>query len=261
MIFKDLRGWVEEVNGMGALLRLDGADWDMEIGALTEIIAREHKDKPSVLFDHIKGYPPGYRVLSGLVDTLPRLALTTSMPLDITPVQFVQEWRRKMRATAISPMVVSRGPVMENEMTGGDIDLLRFPSPKWHEEDGGRYIGTASLTITKDPDSDWVNLGTYRVMVHDKDTLSFHVSPDHHACIHREKYFSQGEPCPVAISFGQDPLLFVVSALPAPPRVCEYEIAGAIRGEPVEVIKGEVTGLPLPAHAEIVIEGISYPGE
>ncbi|MDP2662683.1 MAG: UbiD family decarboxylase [Dehalococcoidia bacterium] len=261
MSYKDLRGWLEEVDGLGALLRIDGADWDLEIGTVTEVVCRENKEKPSLLFDRIKGYPPGYRVLTGLLDTIPRLALTAGLPGDITSAQFVQEWRRKTRSTPIPPIVVSGGPVMENEMSGSDIDLFQFPVPRWHEEDGGRYIGTASLTITKDPDSDWVNVGTYRVMVHDKDTLGFYVAPGHHGNIHRDKYFARGEPCPVAISFGQDPLLFVVSALPLPPGVCEYDIAGAIRGEPVEVIRGELTGLPIPASAEVVIEGISYPGE
>lgn len=258
---KDLREWIERVDRMGSLLRLDGADWDLEIGALVEIFEKETVDRPSLLFDHIKGYPAGFRVLCALADTMPRLALTTGMPLDITPLQFVREWRRTMAGTLIPPVLVGQGPVMENEMTGSDIDLYKFPSPKWHEEDGGRYLGTGSVTITKDPDSDWINLGTYRVMVHDKDTLGFYVGPGHHAHIHRQKYFGRGEPCPVVISVGQDPLLFVVSALPLQQGVCEYDVAGAIRGEPVEVIRGNVTGLPLPAHAEIVIEGMSYPGD
>ncbi|MDP2728354.1 MAG: UbiD family decarboxylase, partial [Dehalococcoidia bacterium] len=102
---KDLRAWIEEVDRLGALERIDGADWDLEIGALTEVMGRERKDRPSLLFDCIKGYPAGYRVLSGLIDTLPRLALTVGMPLDITPVQFVQEWKRKMRGPFIPPMV------------------------------------------------------------------------------------------------------------------------------------------------------------
>jgi len=48
-------------------------------------------------------------------------------------------------------------------MEGSTIDVPRFPAPKWHEDDGGRYIGTECIVITRDPDSDWVNLGTYRV--------------------------------------------------------------------------------------------------
>ncbi|HLB13012.1 MAG TPA: UbiD family decarboxylase, partial [Dehalococcoidia bacterium] len=262
MCYVDLRGWLSEVERMGQLKLIEGADWDLEIGALVEIIGRENKNRPAILFDNIKGYPGGYRVVAGLLNNMSRLALTTGMGQGTSGLQFVQAWRNRMRNLApIPPVLVSWGPVMENVMAGDQVDLTRFPAPKWHEKDGGRYIGTASVTITKDPDSDWVNLGTYRVMLHDKNTLAFYVSPGKQARIIREKYFAMGHPCPVAISFGQDPLLFMLAGLQMPPGVCEYDIAGGIKGEPFEVVRGEVTGLPLPAHAEIVIEGESLPTE
>ncbi len=262
MSYKDLRGWIEAVDRMGELKRFEGVDWDLEIGGLIEINGRESKKRQALLFDNIKGYPSGYRVLGSLITSLPRLALTTNMPQDISEVQFVREWRNRMRSmNNIPPVLVNKGPVMENIMEGDQIDLLKFPAPRYHEEDGGRYIGTASVTITKDPDSDWVNLGTYRVMVHDKNTIGFYISPGKQGRIHREKYYAAGRPCPVAISFGQDPLLFMMAGLQLPPGVCEYDIAGGIKGEPIEVVRGEVTGLPLPAHSEIVIEGESLPTE
>ncbi len=258
MGYTDLRGWIEEVDKIGELKRLDGVDWNLEIGAITEIVCRENKSRPALLFDKIKDYPQGFRVLSGLLNTMPRLALTVGTDKEITGLQFVQEWRNRMRnLKPIPPTLVSSGPVMENIMEGDDIDMTKFPAPFWHEKDGGRYIGTASITITKDPDSDWVNLGTYRVQVHDKNTLGFYMSPGKHARIHREKYFAEGKPCPVVMSFGHDPLLFVTSTLQMPPGVCEYDTAGGIRGEPIQIIKGSFTGLPIPAHSEIVIEGES----
>lgn len=262
MGYKDLRGWLEEVERLGELKRYDGADWDQEIGALIEINGLQSRSQRALLFDNIKDYPAGYRVLGSLLTTLPRLALTTNMPDGVSGLEFVREWRNRMRnLNTIPPVLVSGGPVMENVMEGDQVDLLKFPAPRYHEEDGGRYIGTASVTITKDPDSDWVNLGTYRVQLHDKNTIGFFISPGKQGRIQREKYFAAGKPCPVAISFGQDPLLFMMAGLTMPPGVCEYDIAGGIKGEPIEVIKGAVTGLPLPAHAEIVIEGESLPGE
>lgn len=262
MAYRDVRGWMDAVEKMGQLKRVDGADWDLEIGAITEIVSRENKMRPVLLFDNVKGHAPGFRVLSGLLNTMPRLALTTGLREDIEGLDFVREWRLKMRnMVPIPPILVNRGPVMENIMEGDDVDLLKFPAPRWHEKDGGRYIGTASVTITQDPESDWVNLGTYRVMVHDKNTLGFYISPGKHGRIHREKYHAMGKPCPVAISFGHDPLLFVVASLQMPPGICEYDIVGGIKGEPVEIIKGTVTGLPLPANGEIVIEGESLPSE
>jgi hypothetical protein len=60
--FDDVRGFLEVVEAAGELRRLDGADWDLEIGALTELVNEQRG--PALLFDHIKGYPAGYRVLS-----------------------------------------------------------------------------------------------------------------------------------------------------------------------------------------------------
>ena len=83
--------------------------------------------------------------------------------------------------------------------------MLKFPTPCWHEDDGGRYIGTGCLVI-QDPDEQWTNFGTYRVCVYDKNTLGSGF-PGKHGRLIREKYWSQGKPCPVAITFGQDPVL------------------------------------------------------
>ncbi len=261
MAYKDLRAWIEEAERMGELQRFDGVNWDEEIGALIEINGLEGKKRPALLFDNIKDYPAGYRVLGSLLTSMPRLALTTGMPANVSGIEFVREWRNRMRnLKTIPPVLVNKGPVMENIMEGDDVDLFKFPVPRYHEADGGRYIGTASVTLTKDTDSDWVNLGTYRVQLHDKNTVGFFISPGKQGRIHREKYFAMGKPCPVAISVGQDPILFLVAGLGMPPGVCEYDIAGGIKGEPIEVIRG-LTGLPLPAHGEIVLEGESLPNE
>ena len=131
-----------------------------------------------------------------------------------------------------------------------------FPTPHWHELDGGRYIGTADCVITGEPEEGgWVNVGIYRVQVHDKNTLGLYVSPGHHARIMREKYWEKGKSCPVVVTFGQDPLLFLVAGQSMPYGMSEFDYCGGLRGAPIDVIRGEVTGLPIPATAEIAIEG------
>ena len=145
--------------------------------------------------------------------------------------------------------------MLENIRRGKDVDLLAFPTPRWFELDGGRYIGTGSVNITHDPEEGWTNLGTARVMIHDENTVGFYIAPGRHGRIHRDKAFLRGEPFKVAISVGHDPLIFLAGALEVPYGVCEYDFIGGIRGKPVEVIKGEFTGLPIPASAEIVLEG------
>ncbi|MGH6630053.1 MAG: UbiD family decarboxylase, partial [Burkholderiales bacterium] len=140
------------------------------------------------------------------------------------------------------------------------IELLSLLAPHWHEGDGGRYIGSLNATITRDLDEGWINVGCYRVMVHDRDTLALYMSPGHHGNIHRQKYFDRGEPFPVAISFGPDPLLWFFGQMEIPAGESEYDYAGGVRGESYEVILGKHTGLPIPAYSEIAIEGEVIPG-
>ena len=87
-------------------------------------------------------------------------ALTLGLPLDIERRPLMDQFLRMTEeGRAIPPKVVKDGPIFENVQRGDDIDLLKFPSPKWHPLDGGRYIGTGVCDILKDPDSDWVNIG------------------------------------------------------------------------------------------------------
>ncbi|UCF95462.1 MAG: UbiD family decarboxylase, partial [Desulfobacterales bacterium] len=142
---------------------------------------------------------------------------------------------------------------------GDAVNVLKFPAPKWHLQDGGNYIGTECMIITKDPDSDWVNFGTYRVMVQDEKTFSVFIEPGKHGDIIRRKYWERGQACPVAVSVGQAPILGVVAALTVRQGESEYAIAGGRIGRPVCVVAGRETGLPLPAEAELLFEGYMPP--
>jgi 4-hydroxy-3-polyprenylbenzoate decarboxylase len=256
MHYRDLRGWLECVKSFGELCVIEGADWNQEIGAVAEVAAQSTAP-PAVLFDKIKDYPAGRRVLTGIHNpTLKRQCLTNHLPLDYTRDQFIDAWKRRLdNPGLIPPRVVDSGPLLENVFEGEDIDLLSLPVPWWHEGDGGRYIGSLDTTISRDLDEGWINVGCYRVMVHDRDTLALYISPGHHGHIHRQKYFDQGRPFPVAISFGPDPLLWFFSQMEIPAGQSEYDYAGGVRGEPYEVILGKYTGLPIPAYSEIAIEG------
>ena len=259
---RDLRGWMAAVDQIGELKRIDGADWNIEIGAVTEMGHHRGEHSHALLFDHIKDYPAGYRVLSNTLNTTKRLAVTLGMPTNYTRLDFVKNIKDRItNVHYVQPEVVSTGPVLENVLTGKDINMWKFPTPKWHELDGGRYIGTGSVDITRDPDEGWVNLGTYRVMVHDEDTLGFYISPGKHGRIMREKYFAKGQVCKVAVSFGQDPLIFLAGGVEVPRGLSEYDWIGGMQGSPVQVIEGDYTGLPIPASSEVVIEGDAVPGE
>jgi len=139
--------------------------------------------------------------------------------------------------------------------------VWKFPAPFVHELDGGRYIGTDDAIIMRDPDTGWINAATYRVMVHDKNTVAIWMSPGKHGRLISEKYFRQGKPCPVLICCGQDPIMFLAAHQEIDHEVDELAYAGGQRGRALEVIPSELHGLPVPAHAEIVLEGEMYEGE
>ncbi len=156
MAWQDLRGWLAEVEAIGQLRRVDGASWESDIGRITEML--DHTpNSPCVLFDNIPGYPTGFRVVANTGGTRERQAVTLDMaPERATHDALLERWGHIIdELVPTAPETVSSGPVMENVVEGEDVDITAFPAPQWHPNDGGRYIGTASLNIMRDPDSGW----------------------------------------------------------------------------------------------------------
>lgn len=243
------------------LTRVDNADWDLEIGALTEVVAFSESPR-ALLFDSIKGYPKEYRVASDLYVSQRLQAIALGLPEDVSGLELVKIWRNRMRElTLLPPKEVGDGPVKENVVEGRDVDILRFPVPIWHEGDGGRYFGTGDVVVTRDPDEDWVNLGVYRCQVHDGKTLGMNIVGAHHGGVMASKYWAKGKDVPIAIVTGLDPYVYAGGCMPLPWGQSELDWAGGLRGSPIEVIIDGETGLPIPAHAEIAVIGHMPKGE
>jgi 4-hydroxy-3-polyprenylbenzoate decarboxylase len=259
----DLREFVQRMDAAGELLRIPGVDWNLEMGTLAELVYQGAKDNPpALLFEGIPGYPGSFKVLSGSTNSAKRLALTLGFPVPSHALDVVRGYRDRMKSHApIAPRVVKKGAVLENVDKGAAVDVLKFPAPRLHELDGGRYIGTDDLVIMRDPEGGWINGGTYRSMVVAKDQVCLWMSPGKHGRQIREKYWKQGKPCPVLISCGHDPLLFLAGGNELKFGLSELDYAAGHRGVAYDVIESEIHGLPMPAHAEIVIEGAMHPGE
>lgn len=255
MPFSDLREFIAELDDLNEIRIVENADWDLELGTICEL--NYERLGKALLFDNIKGYPKGYRVLTNGTETLSRALCSIEFPLDMTEDAAIEEFERRVRNyRPVPPREVPTGPVMENVFHGDDIDLWKFPTPRWHEGDGGRYLGTGCIVIMRDPDNGEINLGTYRVMVHDRNTAGIFMAMAHTGSIIARKYWAKGQACPVAVACGQDPIhVLAGSGRLTIGRRNEYELIGHFRGAPVDVIKEEVTGLPIPATAEIVLAG------
>ncbi len=263
-MYIDLRDWLEDVERHSELEHISGVDCHLEMSGICEIIASESKDrKPVVMFDDIPGYQKGFRTLFGILGSPWRVAKTLGFPENKTDrMSLLQNWRKRVnQIPKIEPKLVKDAPVLENIETNNKVDLLKFPAPKLHELDGGRYFGTCHGVIQKDPDTGYVNIGTYRVMLIDKTRLALHILEGQHgSIIMNKKYFSKGKKMPVAIAIGMDPVLWFASCSRIPWGYSEYEYAGGLKGKAMEVIMGDYTGLPIPARAEIVVEGECEPG-
>src|SRR6185436_12165843 len=161
--------------------------------------------------------------------------------------------QRIKHAPPIPPKEVATGPVMQNIMRDNEVDLLKFPVLHSHRGDGGRYIGTGDCFINRDPETGYVNMGTYRMQVHERNLLGIWQSPGQQGRLIAERYWKQGKACPVVVTFGGDPLLFFLSYTKFPFGISELDRAGGMLGRPVEVIMGpQWPGAP---HHSVRFEG------
>ncbi|MEA2640940.1 MAG: hypothetical protein QOF51_2334, partial [Chloroflexota bacterium] len=177
LAYTDLRDWLRQIDAMGQLKHVNGANTENDIGQATDVL-NHTPGAPAAIFDNIPGYAPGFRVLSNSLNTQERIAYTLGIAHDVPLAEKIEAWRVRRNAIEPIPYVeVSDGPVLENVMRGDQVDLLKFPAPKWHPDDGGRYIGTGSFDVTRDPDEGWINCGTYRVMLHNRNQVGYYISP------------------------------------------------------------------------------------
>jgi 4-hydroxy-3-polyprenylbenzoate decarboxylase len=169
--YRGLRDWIEQVDKMGELLKVTGAHWDREMGAITQMLTESARGKaPALVFDEVPGYPKGYRTLFGQFSTIKRVALTLGLPLEYErKADIVKAYHHVMTdMKLIKPKMVKTGPIFENVLEGDKVDVLKLPVPVHHQADTHRYIGTADMCITKDPDAEWYNFGAYRCQVYDE---------------------------------------------------------------------------------------------
>jgi UbiD family decarboxylase len=257
----DLDAWLEKVEALGELKRITApVDPDLEAATITYLVGSAKS--PALLFENIKGHP-GHRALYNMIGcNLSRFCLMIGeQPVDhpLTAVQILQhKLGRKMPPKEVAPATAICN---QNIVTGDAIDIRIFPAQRMWPLDGGKYLGTGDAVVTKDPETGRVNVGTYRMMIKGPREVGVYTSPGKDATIDREKWWRMGKPMPIAACYGIDPLLFLVAATSLPKTESEYEYYSGINGVPIELFTGDVTGLPLPARAEIILEGFLYPDE
>ncbi|MGA3209262.1 MAG: UbiD family decarboxylase [Syntrophales bacterium] len=258
MGYKNLRKWIETLEGANELTRVKAeVDWNGEIGAITRKVFSNRG--PALLFENIKDYKNGTctRLFTGGLATKNRIAMMLDLPTSTRMKDLVEVVRNRFK-NPIEPRIVEDGPVKENVHTSG-IDLLKFPVPKWHDLDGGRYINTFCGVVTKDPQTGITNVGLYRGMILNKNKIGVLLVPAQGWGIHYLKYQALKKPMPVAVVYGCDESIVFSAATPLPRDVDEYKVSGGLINESIELVKCQTVDLEVPADAEMVIEGYISP--
>lgn len=259
MPYQDLRQFITRLEAEGELQRVTRrVDWNLEIGHVAKL--NEQRGGPALLFSNVKDYP-GMSVFTSAFTSKERVALALEMPTDTRFLEIARKWVQRIADKRVPPVEVRSAPCKENIFTGERADLTSLPAPWFYPKDGGRYVGTACYLVSRNLDTGRLNLGTYRAMVIDEKTAGVQIIKAKDAEIDLRGYAERKQPMPVALVIGGDPVLFLCSSTLFPLTESEYEVAGALRDEPVQVVKAETSDLLVPASAEIVIEGEIMPGE
>ena len=207
---------------------------------------------PALLFER-----PGdssMPILTNLLATRRRYGLA----LGCAPAETQHEWNRRV-VRPLPPVVVEReAPCQEVVLLGDEADVTALPAPIWNARDGGPYL-TLSCHITRDSTTGLRNVGVYRNQVHDAHTLGLLAGPYTHIMLQHRS--APDEPFPVAIAMGVDPRIVQTASSPLPFGTDELAVAGALRGEPFELVRCKTIPLEVPVDAELVIEGEVRPTE
>ncbi len=259
----DLREWLQLVEAHGSLRRVTAeVDPAEELSAIT-FMATRRKTSPALMFEKFRDNPLGARILINILGaSRERYALAIGQDPG-TPVRDLVEATRRIMKRRIAPRRIAKtdAPVNEIVWRGEEIDLTKFPVPRFWPLDGGAFIGTGCISLTADPASGRINVGVYRQQLHGKNRIGLNFVPGRDGQTDCEAAWAQGRPCEIVCAFGIDPVLMMVGSQRFPRTESELDVAGGIMGRPVELTEAEYVGLPIPARAEIVIEGLVREGD
>src|SRR5437660_1985383 len=261
---RDLRDWIALLEREGELVRVSAeVDPHLEV---TEIVDRTVKaGGPALLFENPAGSSHSLLInqfgterrmcLAFGVDRLDDVAAKLEDVFEMQPPQgLVDKVRglKKLKSIADSlPQTTRRGPCQELVLQNTDVDLRSLPIQTCWPGDAAPFI-TLPAVITKDPHRGTRNVGMYRMQVLDRATTAMHWR------IHKDgraDYLATDGRIEVAVALGLDPVTTYAASAPLPKHIDELMLAGFLRGEPVQLVKGKTVELDVPANAEIVLEG------
>jgi UbiD family decarboxylase len=211
------------------------------------VLELERTDRsPLVIFENLEGYAG--LLVQNVFGSRERIARILGTKID----QLHETWTERTEKL-IQPVWVDEGPVHDIVATSG-FDVQTFPIPKHFLDDAGRYV-TSGVCVARDPDTGVMNLAFARMQVKGPDKLGISVHSRGHLWDYLRRSEEAGKDLELAVVLGAHPFVMLASGSRAPMEVDEYEIAGALAEEAVELVQCKTIDVGVPASAEIVFEG------
>lgn len=216
--------------------------------------ALEPSGAPAVMFTSVRD--SGWPVLMGTFGRRDRISRALGTETSAA-LEYALEVIESEKPASVS---TDGAPVHEAVHTGDEVDLDRVPFATHSRGDAGRYI-TSGVVLARDPRTGNTNTGMYRMMVTGQRSITVNAAPDHDLGRIFAAARTTGESVPVAVVIGHHPAYLVASQLKNPPTVDSHRLAGRLLGEPLRVTPGVTVDLPIPADAELVLEGHVRPAD
>lgn len=242
---KDLRSFIDLVASNDRLLTVEKeVDPKFEIPAVMKAAEKTGK---VILFKNVG--KPGFSIVNNLLGDRNMLALL----FETSQERVVVEWVERVK-NPVEPRIVGTGGVKEVIRAGKDVDLEALPIVTHCSKDAGPFI-TAGMVIARDPETGIRNVSINRMQLKGRDKLGIRMMPPQQLGVIHEKSEKLGKNLEVAVAIGNHPFEILSAATSFGFGVDELTLSGALRGEPLELVKCETVDLEVPASAEIVIEG------
>ncbi|MEE8550706.1 MAG: menaquinone biosynthesis decarboxylase [Gemmatimonadota bacterium] len=281
MAYRNLGEFIADLEQMGELVRVQRpVSVDREITEIADRCMKSAGGGPALFFEEVRledGGTSEFPVAINLFGSYRRVALALGVEDldsigrrigDLLKMQIPETLAGKIAMlpklaefAKYAPRALRGVPPCQGVVqTGDQVDITRIPHLKCWPGDGGAYI-TFPLVITRDAETGVLNAGLYRIQILDRSRMAMHWQRHKVGAAHWRDMAERGERMPVVVALGADPASMYAASAPLPPQVDEFVFAGLLRSAPVRLARATSCDLPVPAEAEIVIEGYIDPAE
>ncbi len=254
---RDLRAFLEGLRRDNLLKTVEkevDREWEISAVCRHHFLRTNPQDRPALLFSRVQGSPLPV-VVGAVGGSIAIYARALGIDPEHITESFSDKWGQAV-ARPLPPRWVEQGPCQEQIRLDTECNVETYPNPLWTREYDPGHFFTAGCLITRNPESGVINVGTYRSQVKGPRKLGVHFTmASKHLNQHIQACRRLGRSLPIVMALGVDPALTVTSISAVPYGIDELGVAGALLGEPLEVVRARTCDLPVPATAEIVIEG------